>query len=60
MSEKKEELIRCRDCAYFNNSGECMNEIWITSFDGGYPYVAGEGDGSGFCAWAEKISEVGR
>lgn len=54
-SEYCEEIIRCRDCKYFNESGECENDIWDVAYGEGYPYVAGAGDGNGFCAWAERV-----
>lgn len=50
----KEEIIRCRDCRYLNEYGECTNDIWDGAYREDYPYVAGEGDGTGFCAWAES------
>lgn len=51
-----EPIVRCRNCKYFNESGECENDIWDVAYGEGYPYVAGAGDGNGFCAWAEKVN----
>lgn len=48
-----ESIVRCRDCKYFNEDGECTNDIWSVAYGEGYPYVAGEGDGNGFCAWGD-------
>lgn len=54
MNHYYTEVIRCKDCQYLNSDGECENDIWDVAYGEGYPYVAGDGDGDGYCAWAER------
>lgn len=50
--EYKEEIIRCRDCKFFDpvtEGGYCTE---MRDEDGDPVYVGG---GNGFCAWAERV-----
>lgn len=49
-SLKFDELVRCRDCAYFDDEGEFGQ--WCTQLDFGKKEIA-----DGFCAWASRKVE---
>lgn len=50
--EKREEIVRCRDCAYICNREYTNGLEWHTCgyFDSAYAEV----DPNGFCAWGER------
>ena len=43
-----EEIVRCRDCRFFEETGNC------TWFECGTCGTQGEVTGDGFCAWGER------
>ena len=45
--EHNGEIVRCRDCAFFDDEGEFGQ--WCTQLDFGKKKIA-----DGFCAWAER------
>lgn len=51
----EEEIIRCRDCKYMDDFGDCTNPVWQVAYGEGHPSVSPEiGCDNGFCAWAER------
>ena len=43
-----EQIVRCRDCRFFEETGNC------TWFECGTCGTQGEVTGDGFCAWGER------
>lgn len=48
--EDNEEVIRCRDCAYWIDEDYCTNPKWRV----GRTYERPCTEPDGFCAWAER------
>lgn len=48
--ERREEVVRCRDCKYAREEGTVCN--WFADFDG--VIIPSTVEPDGFCAWGQK------
>jgi hypothetical protein len=52
----REEIVRCRDCKWFDDEYTEPGVCYLPNGDGGFASWCVEPDG--FCAWAERKSEL--